>query len=181
MPKFVTNPQTKMLGSVVKSVLDSVQYENYKHIVDPVFEKNGIKSIDPEKHYSAQVLLDMYKSMTEQPGAMFDFVAIGKNVAQNIDFGSDVQTISEAIHALNGLYQIMLINFDVSEEYEIEVISDNHLRVRDNNPYPHDMVFGYLHTLSNRFRLEGTYPTIKREYDVPDNPDDGGAIYDITW
>lgn len=179
--KYVTNPNTKMKGGIVAAILESLNYNEYKDIVDPVLQSYMFNPNEPDRLYPAQALLDVYKIMEEHPNAMFNFVAIGKQVAESLEFPPSVTSIPEAIATLNSNYKTMLVDFDESEFYNVKVIEQRRLQIRDNNPYPHDMVFGYIYTLVNRFLPEGTVASIKRIYDNPDNPNTGGATYDVTW
>lgn len=179
--KFVTSPDTTMRGSIVAAVLDSLNYENYRHIVDPVLAEHDYDVLEPDRFYSAQMLLDVYKTMEDNSDAMFNFVAIGKQVAQTVEFPPEVTDIVSAVGTLNTLSRYMLQGYDEREDYEVAQLDEAHLQIRDNNPYPHDMVFGYIYTIVHKFTPEGKTASIKRIFDNPDAPNQGGAVYDVTW
>lgn len=181
MAKFTTSPNASMLGAIVLAIMESLNYQEYRHLVDPVFAEHGIQEIDPEAYYPAQVLLDMYKMMDGQGNSMFNFVAIGKQVGDNLEFPPEVTTLADAVAGLNDMYRSMLRDFDESELYEFTQVDEQHLVIKDNNPYPHDMVYGYIHSLARRFAPQGARPKVQRSYDNPSDPNAAGATYDVTW
>lgn len=181
MAKYQTNPKSEMVGLAVATVTDSLQYEEYRHIVEPVFEKHSIEKIEPEKWYPWQMLLDIYKVMKDEGGAMFNFVAIGKQVAESIPFPSEVTNLVDAMYGMNEMYKASVRNLDDSELYGVERVSDSHVKVRDNSPIPHDIIYGYIFTLAHKFAPEGAFPKIERIFDSPQDPDAGGATYNVTW
>mgnify|MGYP006909114666 CR=1 FL=1 len=67
------------------------------------------------------------------------------------------------------------------EGYQLEQVSDRHLRVTDNTPWPHDLIYGYLYAIVRQFKPDDSTPSITHIYLNPNNPDADGAVYDITW
>ncbi|PJF21616.1 MAG: hypothetical protein CUN56_10160 [Phototrophicales bacterium] len=181
MPKYQTNPESEMIGISVASVTDSLQYEEYRHIVEPVFKAHGIEKVDPQAWYPWQMLLDIYKLMKNAEGAMFNFVAIGKQVAQAVPFPVEVTNLVEAMYSMNEMYKASVRNLDESELYDVKQLSESRIEIRDNSPIPHDIIYGYIYTLAHKFAPENTYPKIERVFDNPDDPDSGGATYHVTW
>lgn len=180
MIKFQTNPEAEMRGATVEAIFTSLNYEQYSDMIDPIFKAHGITKIDPEKYYPAQVVLDLYKAMAKKGNSMFDFVAIGKEVATNLELPAHIKTIPDAVNFLNDMYGIQLRNYNKEEGYVVTKSTPTHIEVRDNTPYPHDMIYGYLYTLAHRFAPKGKRVTVQREYENKNKPDQGSGFYTIT-
>jgi len=112
---------------------------------------------------------------------MFDLVALGINVIDTTPFPPEVNTIPKAIYGISAVYQQVLRNSMPDEGYHIEQVSDRHLRITDNTPWPHDLIFGYFYAIARRFKPEGSTQNVTRTYLNPVHPDEDGALYDIEW
>ena len=70
-------------------------------------------------------------------------------------------------------------NVPADEGYETHIISDDHIKVVDKNPFPHDTVYGFIWGICKRFAGANEQFSVYRTFVSPDDPDSDGAIYDI--
>lgn len=183
MTKFIAAPNATVPGTVVHAMFTSVNYDEYKGVVDSAFKQagfDGVQDIDPDSHYPVQMLLDISKILDAHPNSMFNFVAIGKKIAENLYVAQDAQTVEGIVTVLNKAYHLHN-DFDESELYTVLRVYENGGTIRDNTPYPHDMVYGYIHTLAQKCSPDHLIAIIVREFDNESDPDAGGATYDITY
>jgi hypothetical protein len=152
-----------------------------KPYLDEILQKYGLKSIDPDKWYPSQLALDLYKLLVKKAGGMFDLVAIGMQMVEDAPYPEKVDSIHTVMAMLPEGYKMGIRNYPPDEGYVIEHLGDRHVRVHEYLPYPHDIMYGYIYGLARRFAPKGTNLSVIRTYMVPDDPDAGGAVYDITW
>lgn len=177
-PKFVTTPETEILGQAILAVTTSINYDDYK----PFFEAGLTKydydvNIDPEKWYSLQMLLDIYKSMYDAPNAQSNLVSIGVKVIEASPFPPEIDSIEKAVHALNVVYETYVRNYQPGHEYTVEAVSETQIKIIDHQPFPHDLIYGYMFAVGKRFAPQGKHAIIHRTYLNEDDPDADGAIY----
>lgn len=179
--KYQSHPNAQVMGVSLLTITNSAQYAEFEHIAKPIFSRYGVEQIDPYAQYPMQLMFDLFREMQESGGAMFNFVAIGKQFAQGIPFQPEVTTLTQAMQVMNAMIKSTHGDVDESELYTVEQVKEDHVRIRDNTPMPHDIIFGNLHTLAQKFAAEGKFARVERIFDYPDDPDAGGATYNITW
>lgn len=175
--KYVSpNPESRILGLALNAVLASIKLEEFSDLV----EKNGLNHIDPNAWYPTQIVLNMYKAISEQPNGSENLVSIGVKVYENAVLPPEIDTILAALHTLNAVMDLNMQNVE-TERYTIVEEDDRHIRVTETTAFPHDLIYGYFYGICRRFAPAGARFHIKRTYLNPENPDADGAIYDITW
>lgn len=175
--KYISpNPESRILGLALNAVLSSIKLDEFADLV----EQNGLNQIDPEAWYPTQLVLNMYKAISEQPNGSENLVSIGVKVYQNAILPPEVNSILTALHTLNAVMDLNMRNVE-SERYEIEQLSDQCIRVTETTAFPHDLIYGYLYGICRRFAPAGTKFHLQRTYLNPEDPDADGAVYDITW
>lgn len=181
MQKYTAKSETEIVGQAILAVFESIQYNEFKPVVDKVLAQYGVKTISPDTWYPLQMLLDIYTAMTNMGNTITNFVSIGMQVINTSPFPPEVDSIFKAIEMLNFVYDINVRNFDEQDKYEINILSNQHIRVVDHSPFPHDLVYGYFYAIAQRFRPSGTHPNVVRTYLNETHRNDDGAVYDITW
>lgn len=176
--KFETKPETEILGQAILAVTASMNFETYKHLFDAGLKKYNFEMpIDPDTWYPLQMLLDIYKSFYDEPNASSNLVSVGVKVIEASPFPPEVDSIVKAVETLNYIYTVYVRNFVPGTEYEIEVVSDEEIKVTDHTRFPHDLVYGYMFAIGKRFAPAGKHIIVTREYLDTENPNADGAIY----
>jgi hypothetical protein len=182
--KYETNSKTMGTGAGMLAYFTSLQADEILPIVTPIMANYGMTSmndVDPEGWYPMQMSLDMFKAIEAQPNAMTNMVSLGMKMTEHMPVPEQVDGMIEAMHVLNAMYDAGIQNFSESEKYDITQISERHVQLVDNNPYPHDLIYGFIYGIARRFMPEDASLTVKRTYDNPEEPNAGGAVYDVTW
>lgn len=182
--KYVTAPNVEATGMGMMSYFDNVQAAQIAPIITPVLQKYGYKSvkdIKPDEWYPVQISLDIFKVLEENRNATVNLVAIGMRLVQDQPVPEYIQTIPQALELLNTIYDVSIRNFPESEKYDIAILADTHVRLIDNSPYPHDLIYGFIYGLSRRYAPAERPPTVIRTFQNPDTPNAAGAVYDVTW
>jgi hypothetical protein len=180
MKKYVaSSPEAEVVGQMLLAIVESV----YSERIMPVLEQHGITDVDPAKWYSWQTVLDFSKTLASDAStAMGNLVSVGMKVsdASAALLPPEVDSIPAMFSILNTLYNTVVRSHN-GEGYEFKVLGDRHVQLVDNNPMPHDLVYGIVYGFARRFNPPGGALTVKRDYLNPDSPDADGAVYDITW
>ncbi len=179
--KYVTSPDAEMFGGALQAFTNNLNAELRRPLLDKVLEKYGLDEIDADGWLPTQFALDFYKLLSEEGDEVFDLVAIGMQFVETAPYPPEVNSIETAMKALNEGYKMSIRNYPPEEGYTVEVLGPNHVRVVDHCPYPHDIMYGYIYGLTKRFRPENAIYRVRRTFIDEANPDESGAIYDITW
>lgn len=181
MAKFVTKPETEILGQAILAVTQSINYDDFRHLFEAGLSKyNFSTEIEAEQWYPLQMLLDIYKSFYEDGNASANLVSIGMKVIEASPFPPEVDSVTAAVTTLNGVYEYYVRNYEAGTEYQIETLSDTEVRITDHTAFPHDLVYGYMYAIATRFAPEGDHITVVRTYINEDDPDADGAVYTFT-
>ncbi|MGJ3238776.1 MAG: hypothetical protein ACFE0Q_08735 [Anaerolineae bacterium] len=161
-----SSPDAKVLGAAFVAFFQNVR----KDVVTDVMKQLGLETIDPDAWYPQQTFLNFYKVAETDSSMMNDsFVAIGMKFVDTIPFPEDVETIQEALHALNAMNEQIHQNTPPEECYIIEDESDNSIIVKYNMPYHEDAAYGYLWGIARRFSPQG-FEVIPIHDEVDDAP-----------
>ncbi len=176
--RFETVPEAEILGQAILAVTQSINYEMYRHLFEAGLKAYGFDTtIDPEKWYPLQMLLNIYKSFYDEPNASSNLVAVGMKVIEASPFPPEVDSVQKAVETLNYIYTVYVRNYEPGTEYEIKVISPDEIQIVDHTHFPHDLIYGYMFAIAKRFAPKGKHIIVTREYLNPENPDADGAIY----
>lgn len=184
MEKYVVAPNSLTFGAGLLGFRHNVNWDQMEPYMIQTLNKYGYDSldeIDPNQWYPQQLSVDFFKSLAEGKNLMFDLIALGINVIDTTPFPPEVDSIHKAVYGISAVYQQVLRNCFPDEGYHIEEISERHLRVTDNTPWPHDLIYGYFYAIARRFKPNGSDSKVTRTYLNPNDPDSDGAVYDIEW
>jgi len=184
MAKYQTSKSAEITGWGLKSYFDSLVSDEVIPIIIPVLNQYGLESVDDiqtDGWYPIQLTLDMFKAIDKHSNASANYVALGMSMSTHAPMPEEIETIPHFIAALNDLYVFSVRNFPESELYEHEIVNDRHIRLVDNNPYPHDMIYGLVYGFVKRYAPANSEWTVTRTYKNPADPNADGAVYDITW
>src|SRR5690606_36337663 len=106
-------------------------------LIKPVMKQYSLETIDdiePEKWYPASFSLEVFEALQSNANATSNLISIGMGIVETLPMPDDVTTLEDAMHALNEMYSTALRNFPEEEKYDIEHVSDSHIRLTDNSP-----------------------------------------------
>ncbi len=178
-PVFECDPKTEMSGKLATSLLTNLA-ENFK----PLMAKHGLAQIDPDKWYPMQQVVDVFKEVSEQSGAMFDFVAIGMAAVERYVLPPELAHLTLEQFFLNVVPKLHLTQYRNGDAsvIDVEKIGEKHLKLTVTSPYPDDTAYGFLYGLARRFSQKGASFTLK--YDEHAQRHDAGGndtILQLTW
>lgn len=181
MRKYKATPGALIIGSAMRNFFVSLNQDDFITIVEKKLTKAGIAQLDNDEWYPHQISLDIFNEIAQNVNATQNLVALGMAYVKTATFPPEADTIEKALMLLHQVYQLNVKNISEREGYEIQRVSNDHIRVIDLNPFPHDTVYGFIWGIANRFKEVNTHPTVVRTYKNEADPDSDGAVYDITW
>ncbi len=179
------HPDQELIGAVLITYRASINFENYSDL----YERLGLGSVEVDKWYSGQVVIDLINTIAERTSAMMDFVSIGtamgmytpaSEVSSYLDFGTVVTSLDSG-------YQAMTRGTDVGW-FRGGVIAPQHVKVDYRVPWPDDLEYGFVYGLAKRFlppltkftavydpavlrrELGGEYTSVHVRWTLPDTP-----------
>ena len=181
MKKYVASPNAEVIGVAMHNFFVSLNKDEFLSSVQQTFDTYGIDEIDDDAWYLHQISLDVFKQIDEQKfNASTNLVALGKAYVATALFPPEITTIKDGLVLLGQIYHLNIRNAPPNEGYEINVLSDNHIQIHDKNPFPHDTVYGFIWGICQRFCKPNEQFVVHRTFLNTANPDDDGAVYDVT-
>lgn len=181
MKKYIATPSAEVIGSAMQNFFVSLNQDEFIALVQNTLKKYGVDEIAKDKWYPHQLSLDVFKLISQQKSnSMNNLVALGLAYVETATFPPEINSIPSAMLALSLTYGLNIRNIAPGEGYEVTQVANNHIQIKDFNPFPHDTVYGFIWGISKRFANEGL-PVVVRTYFNPTEPDEDGALYDVTW
>ena len=167
-------------GQAVRSMLDGVAELSsvFEKRMQETLDQKGIGDPQPGEWYPQQAYLDAVGSIADSIGAQ-TFRNIGKKLPKNTEFPPSIDSVSEALEALEKGYEMNHRGGD-SGFYEFEDVGPNEKLVYCKNPYPCDLDVGLITAVAEEFSSDGIV-TVEEESDLC--RDDGGdkCSYRVSW
>lgn len=179
MSLFKCDPGMEISGNLVISLLVNLQAANFQ----PFLQKYGFVDVKPDQWYSYQDLLNVFKEVSEQPGAMFDFVAVGMAAVDRFDLPPDIASMSleEFFHNIMPTLVHRQYRNGTPTRISVEKGAEKHLLIRTATAYPDDTAYGFMYGFARRFH-KGSQFTLK--YDENHLRHDFGGentLMHLTW
>lgn len=112
--------------------------------------RHGLVDVQPDEFYPQQAWLNALKEVSVgDANAMFNFIAIAKEIARNIPLPEGIDSIEAVLQREGDVYKMN--NRGCSGYISAEAIGPKHMHVTVCNPYPHDMMYGIVWGLATRF------------------------------
>ncbi len=181
MKHYTCDPSMEVIGQTALALIINLNHDQMKDIL----AKHGLDQIDPEQWYPVQKVLDVFNDLTEQAGAMMNFVAVGKAAgelgAEHLPQEMAAMSLDEFLEAYARIWSLRHRNAD-PDDIKPEKVGDRHIKVTTKTPYPDDLLYGILWAYPRYFLTEGAGFVVKYDENVP-RRDQGGAetIIHITW
>ncbi len=166
-------------GAAMLSFIESINIDRIR----PFLEKHGLTNIDPDKWYPLQQWLDVLSDISEQGGAMFDFVSIGMKIIETAKFPPEFEALAfeQAVMAIDDLYHANARGGDIGE-YTVEQVGEKQIEVTCRIPFPDDVAYGQLYGMARRMLPKGSHPTVRYDEDIPRREKGGErTIMHVTW
>lgn len=176
---YTCDPNLELTGQSALALIQSMRHQYF----EPVLEQHGFANIEPNAWYSLQRLLDVLNDMAQRGSTMFDFVSIGLAAAENSELPPEMQELSleQFINAYYHVYQMRHRNGDAGY-IRTERVSEKHLKIVMDIPYPDDVFYGVFYGYARRFVPSDHKFTVKYDDTLPGR-DRGGdvTIIHIMW
>lgn len=179
MSVFKCDPGMEISGNLAISLLVNLQAEDFQ----PFLEKYGLADVRPDQWYPYQDLLNVFKEVSEQPGAMFNFVAVGMAAVDRYDLPAQIASMSLEEFFLNVLPTLTGRQYrnGTSSRISVEKVAEKHLLIRTATAYPDDTAYGFMWGFARRF-IRGGHFTLT--YDENHTRHDFGGedtLIHLTW
>jgi len=171
-PFVAATPEAIILGKAVQAFAENLESD----VVRPLLLKYGLDTIDPEKWYPCQALLNVLRDVSEMPGGSNALVAVGKKTVETAVMPPEVDSIPKMLNSLNTGYHLNLRNVPAEDVHPVEVVSERVYRVTSNTPFPLNYTYGLVWGFAQRFRSPGepfTVRIIESEYP--------GGVFEVEW
>lgn len=170
MPKYTCDPQTELMGRTALSLIENIQHHN----IAPILKQHGLDTIDPDRWYKMQDVLNVLSDISEGTNAMSNFVSIGIAAAELSVLPPEMEKMSlaEILTAYGKIYKIRHRGGDAGE-VNVEQVAPNHFKLTMQIPYPDDVFYGVMYGYTRRFRPPGAHFVVKYDENVK-RRDDGG-------
>jgi hypothetical protein len=174
--KFETSPNGEVLGVAMLSLPACLKADE----IMPLLERHGFAHIDPTKWYSQRDIIEMYKDIEQgRTNVSENLVSIGIKSVETMQFPPEVNTMQSVIMAMAGSYHQVHRNTLPGEGTQVKFLSDNHVHIILNTPYPEDIFYGYYWGLLKKYVPTGmSFRINQAENPYQDTP---GIVYDVTW
>lgn len=182
MPRYTCDPAMELTGSTAMALLTHVNSEQTL----PILQRRGLDQIDPTAWYPAQRVLDVLSDISELPGAMWDFVAIGM-AAGEIGYSNLPETM-RTMHFADFLEQYARVfamrhrNSNPTTLVESVRNGNQHVQLIFDVPYPDDLIYGIFYAYARRFLPKGKAFTVRYDELTP-RKEQGGpkTTLHIMW
>jgi hypothetical protein len=179
--KYVATPQAEVIGSAMQNLFVSINRDEFLPLVEQTFTDYGVDYIKDKAWYPHQLTLDIFKLIEDKKlNSMDNLVSLGMAYVETAKFPPEINNVYSALTALGQTYSLNIRNIANGEGYQVKRLSDNHIQIIDQNPFPHDTVYGFIWGIAKRFNTDpNSFPSITRTFLNPDDPNSDGAIYDV--
>jgi hypothetical protein len=187
------NPEIEVNGQTVLTIANGMGA--VKNMGLRILSENNIHDPQPESWYSQQEWLNAFKQISEKIGAGTLF-QIGKSIPENAEFPPHIETIEQALAAIDVAYHmnhrlkgVELFNSQTGQmtegigHYNFKKINDKKVEIICDNPYPCDFDKGIITAMARRFKPSSS-PHVSVVHDVNDgcrSKGDHSCSYVITW
>ncbi len=182
VPKYVAGENAQIIGFAMQAFKKSAAAPR----IEPTFEKYMKQydyesgEIDTAAWYPLQLYFDICKDLKEHAEDFLILVSIGTKVIESAQFPPEVNSVATGMQMLMDTHHLNLKNVPDYDGYHSLVIKDNKVSFIEQTSFPHDVMYGYIYGLANRYKPEDKVAIVEREFLDPDNPDADGAKYTVT-
>jgi hypothetical protein len=180
MAQFIAlSPDVEVNGETVYAVVDGMG--TFKSVALEILAENGIVDPQPGVWYPQQKWLNAFRKISAVLGANTLF-NIGLKIPENANFPPEIQTIEQALKAIDVAYHMNHRNGEIGE-YRYQCIGHKSAKMICPNPYPCAFDRGIITSMAKRFKpKDSTMVSVAHDDSAPCRV--GGAescTYIVTW
>ncbi len=149
MAQFVAfSPEVEVNGETVYAVVDGMG--TFKSVALGILADNGIVDPKPGAWYPQQNWLDAFEKISDAlgPNTLFN---IGLKIPENAIFPPEIETIEQALQAIDVAYHINHRGGEIGE-YRYQCIGLKSAKMICPNPYPCAFDRGIITAMAKRFK-----------------------------
>lgn len=179
MKKFVASTDTaELTGAALSSIATNLLAESYR----PILETHNLSDIDPDAWYSQQIPLDILREIKMQAHESLALVAVGQQVIEVIDPAQlpSVESLAEGVGLLSNIYDLNHRNKAKNDRIIVKLVNANLIQVINSTPYPDDLIYGYVHSMTRRFASPDADLVVRYD-DLTQIDSDGAMVINIEF
>jgi hypothetical protein len=180
MTQFVAySPNVEVNGETVYAIVDGMG--TFKSVALEILAENGIVDPQPGVWYPQQNWLNAFKKISDflGPNTLFN---IGLKIPENANFPPEIQTIEQALVAIDVAYHMNHRNGEIGE-YKYQSNGGRAAKMICPNPYPCAFDRGIITAMAKRFKPRDTKMVRVKHDDSALCRMDGAesCTYIVTW
>ena len=167
-------------GQILLSAIQSINYNEFKSIVEEWLAENKIDAIKPDKWYSRQQWIKLLASLENHANTMQNQISISIKIIDNASIPEEIviDTVEAAINILIVVYVNEQKNLPKGDTgYKVTRVDENNYEILDTSPYPFNTVYGYIWGILRRFMKRDF--TLTHEFLNKENPLMGGILFKV--
>lgn len=169
----------EVLGQSASAIFNNMRREE----VLESLEKHGVANLKPDEWYPVDKFVDAMADWYNNPNTTINLVSVGMAIIENAPMPSEVADMSplEQLSLISMIHDQSHRNGDAGK-YVMVQVSDNHVKITSNTPYPDDMIYGYIYGICRRFLAPKGYRFMLRYDDVITQHDGHDCtVFHVTW
>jgi hypothetical protein len=164
-------------GQAMQAIVQSIEFDSIRPHMEEMFQAYGLPPIiDPNQWYPLQLYYDITKRLNSD-----ELISIGVRFINAAIFPPEIDSIQRAIELLMATHHLNLKNVPEGDGYSDYHFDAHRITFRENTTFPHDLMYGYIYGLVQRYKKNGESPVVRRTFLNEADPDAAGAIYEITY
>lgn len=178
MPEYVAfDTNTEVFGRAVNTIWAALGKE-----ILPVLEKYGLATIDPDKWYNQQTVLDLLADLARRKTARttVDFIMIGMKSTEYALFPPHIKTIPDIMLAMDTAYKMN--HRGEAGGWQCTILGERKIEMVTDTPYPDDISYGSLYGFARFLAPPESEVKVVRDLSKPIRKFGGHTTtYIITW
>jgi hypothetical protein len=177
-PFEASSPKVEVNGETVLSVLAGMGAASTR--AHRVLTTHGIPDPKPGQWYPQQAWLNAFKELSDTlgPNTLYQ---IGMKIPEQAKFPPQIQTIEQALAAINMAYQMNHRGGEIGS-YEFKPAGNAGGKMVCRNPYPSDFDRGIIQAMANRFKPQGKTVTVELDGTQPTRKNGAeSCTFNVKW
>jgi hypothetical protein len=178
MPLFKSpTPGVVIYGTSILSMVDGMGA--FRSNALKILEENGIKDIKPNNLYSQQKFLNSLKIIYERLGDV-TIKVIGMKIPDKVQLPSNIESIDQILHSIDRIYNMNHQGGDCGH-YKFEKTGKSEGIIVVDTPYPCSFDIGLIEAFMNKFREDGSIPSLKHHSEECRMKGAPACEYRVKW
>ncbi len=175
----VFHPDHETTVHYLLGMKNAINSDNFAEL----FEKSGLLDKKPDEWFFEQILLDIFNELAERGSATLDFVAIGIQLAKDLEFPPEFLPLpfEEKLSTLASQYGEFNRGTDVGY-VQGSLVAPQHVLYRIKTPEPDDIWYGIFYGCAKRFIPKDTPFLVYYDEEIPRREEGGEeTLIHIKW